>query len=73
MLGLGDSPELLEEALAGIHHLQVHVVLVPEQPLHALLLSLAQKPVVHEHTVQPVTDRLVRKHRCHRGIHACGP
>ena len=69
LLGVLDSHELADEALARVHDPEIAQVR-PEGPLDLLALAVAQQAVVHEDARQPVADRAVHQRRRHGRIDA---
>src|SRR5439155_7739241 len=68
-LGVLDSRELADEALARVHDPEIAQVR-PERPLDLLALAMAQQAVVYEDARQPVADGAVHQRRRHGRIDA---
>ena len=68
-LGVDDPSKLREEAPCGVDALDLDVKGTIERVQHRGRLVLAQEPVVHEQTVEPVADRPVDQEGRHRRVH----
>ena len=72
LFGVGNTLELVEEAVFRVHCDEVHAELILEHLLHLLEFALAEQPVIDENAYEVVAYRFVDERGAHRAVHAAG-